>query len=171
MVIISGEISNAGRTRIVKEVDVSEENVHGIQWLVEKFTEFYPQVFFDGKVTTFLQKKIQELESKHIAAKSNKMLSECFVEPLVQSADITVDFKESLEAIWNRQKLPFSKLKTLLSKQKPVILVGDPGTGKSAAISKLTIDMMKDVYKNALSKKEKTEKCSIPILITASAFT
>jgi len=167
MVIISGEISDEGRKRIVKEVDVSEEYVHGIQWLVEKFTEYYPQVFFDGKVTTFLQKKIRELESKHIAAKSNKMLSECFVEPLVQSADITVDFKESLEAVWNRKKLPFSKLKTLLSKQKPVILVGEPGTGKSAAISKLAIDMMKDVYKSAVSKKDRTEKCSIPILITA----
>jgi hypothetical protein len=114
-----------------------------------------------------LQKKIRELESKHTAAKSNKMLSECFVEPLVQSSDITVDFKESLEAVWNRKKLPFSKLKTLLSKQKPIILVGDPGTGKSAAISMLAIDMMKDVYKSAVSKKDKTEKCSIPILITA----
>ena len=72
MVIISGEISNTGRRRIVEEVDVSEEYVHGINWLVEKFTEFYPQVFFDGKVTTFLQRKIQELESKHIAAKSTK---------------------------------------------------------------------------------------------------
>ncbi len=167
VVIISGEISSEGRTRIVKEVDVSEEYVHGINWLVEKFTEFYPQVFFDGKVTTFLQKKIQELESKHIAAKSNKMLSECFIEPLVQSSDITVDFKESLEAVWNRKKLPFSKLKSIITKQKPVILIGDPGTGKSAALSKLAIDLMKDVYKSAVTKKDKTEKCSIPILITA----
>ena len=97
----------------------------------------------------------------------NKMLSECFIEPLVQSSDTTVDFKESLEAVWNRKKLPFSELKSILSKQKPVILIGDPGTGKSAAISKLAIDMMKDVYKSAVSKKDKTEKCSIPISITA----
>ncbi len=57
MVIISGEISDEGRKRIVKEVDVSEEYVHGVNWLIEKFTEFYSQVFCDGNVTTFLQKK------------------------------------------------------------------------------------------------------------------
>jgi uncharacterized protein YwqG len=53
MVIISGEISGEGRTRIVKEVDVSEEYVHGIQWLVEKFTEYYPQVFLMGGYDIF----------------------------------------------------------------------------------------------------------------------
>lgn len=167
IVVIAGEISNEGRTRIVKEVDVSEEYIHGINWLVESFTEFYPQIYFDGKVTTFLQKKIQELELKHIATKSNRMLSECFIEPLVQSAETSVEFKESFEAIWNRKKLPFSKLKSLLTKHKPVLLIGDPGTGKSAAIAKLAIDLMKDVYKFAVSKKEKVEKCKIPILVTA----
>ena len=167
LVVVAGEISSEARTRLEREVIGGVEGIHGIMWLVDNFTDFYPEVFFEGKVTTFLQDKIKELEGKHLASKSHKMLSDCFVEPVVQTTDISIDLKETLENIWKRKKLPFSQLKSIVSKHKPVILIGDPGTGKSAALAKLTIDLMKEAYKSTVTRKNKTAKTSMPILLTA----
>lgn len=51
LVVVAGEISNEARTRLEREVISQVEGVHGIKWLVDNFTDFYPEVFFEGKVT------------------------------------------------------------------------------------------------------------------------
>ncbi len=167
-VIISGEISNEGRNRLGKELGGKTENVHGIRWLVENFTEHYPEVFFEGEATSFLQNRIKDLEETHVALKSQKLLSDTFIEPLVQSSEVSVTIKDTLEASWNQRRLPFSTLKSILKKHKPIILVGDPGTGKSACLTKLAIDLMKDALSLSLQSTGKDKgKSTIPILVNA----
>ncbi|MCA1619899.1 MAG: hypothetical protein LC795_11420 [Acidobacteria bacterium] len=165
-VIIAGEISNQARIRLEKEIHGPVE-VEGIDWLISNFTNFYPQVFFEGQVTSFVQRKVQELETRHRVVRSKKILSECFVEPVVRASDINPDFGEELRALVSRKELPFSRLKPLLSQHRRIIMVGDPGTGKSAALAKLTIDLFKEVYKNATRAQGKRKKTLIPVLVKA----
>jgi GTPase SAR1 family protein len=169
IVVVAGEISKEARARLEKEIHGQVE-VHGISWLIRNFTQYYPHVFFEGKVTDFIQRKIQELETRHRVIRSNRILSDSFVEPVVRATDISIDIGEELRAAINRKELPFSKLKVVLSGKKEIILIGDPGTGKSAALAKLTIDLLREVYLSAAKATQNTDKTRIPILISARDF-
>jgi GTPase SAR1 family protein len=164
--IIAGEISKEGRARLDREINGPVET-NGVDWLIENFTNFYPQVFFEGKLTDFLQNKIRELETRHRVIRSNKILSECFVEPVVTASDINRDFGQELRAIIHRKELPFSRLRNLMTPSRRIVLVGDPGTGKSAALAKLTIDLLRSVYGKAAKAEGKKDKTAIPLLASA----
>lgn len=169
IVIVAGEISKEARARLEKEIHGRVE-VHGISWLVRHFTQYYPHVFFEGKVTDLIQRKIQELETRHRVIRSNRILSDSFVEPVVRATDISIDLGDELRAAISRKEMPFSKLKGVLSGNKRMILIGDPGTGKSAALAKLTIDLLREVYLSAAKATQHTDKTPIPILISARDF-
>ena len=169
IVIVAGEISREARTRLEKEIHGPVE-VHGINWLVTHFTQHYPHVFFEGQVTDFIQRRIQELETRYRVIRSNRILSDSFVEPIVRATDISIDFGAELRAAINRKELPFSKLRSILSGRKKLILIGDPGTGKSAALAKLTIDFMRDVYLRAAKVTGNGARTLVPILISARDF-
>ncbi len=111
--------------------------------------------------------RVQELETKHRVIRSNRILSDSFVEPVVRATDISVDFGEEMRAAITRKQLPFSRLKTTLSGHKKIILIGDPGTGKSAALAKLTIDLLKEVYLKAVRSSSKQQKTAVPVLVSA----
>ena len=46
-VILAGKFSNQARTRLTGEL-ASKTKIFDINWLIDKFTEFYPQIFFEG---------------------------------------------------------------------------------------------------------------------------
>ena len=167
IVLIAGNVSSEGRTRIVAEVEDRVDQVRGIDWLVERFTDYYPEIFFEGHITSFIEKKIEELEHRHIALRTNKGLSECFVDPVIQTADVAIDLKKGINAFIDRKKLPFSSLDSVLVGKKRVLIVGDPGTGKSAAVAKLTIDALGDLFASATRREYRPDKLRVPVLVTA----
>ena len=165
-IVLAGELSNKARERLAKELRENTE-IKDIDWLIDKFTDYYPQVFFEGRVIDFLQKKIQQLETKHWLSKREINLSDYFVEPLVAIIDIPLKFDEkSLALIVKKRRMPFTKLKTILTTTRQIILVGDPGVGKSGALAKLTIDMLREastlMFRGVSKKQIKT-----PILVSA----
>jgi hypothetical protein len=166
IVVVAGEISKEARLRLEKEIHGPVE-VHGIKWLITNFTKYYPHVFFEGKLTDFIQRKIQQLETKHRVIRSNRILSDSFVEPVVRATDVSVDFGQELRAAITNKQLPFSRLKSILSSTRKTILIGDPGTGKSAALAKLTIDLLKEVYLKAVRAASRQQKTAVPVLVTA----
>jgi|WetSurMetagenome_2_1015567.scaffolds.fasta_scaffold00036_53 hypothetical protein len=169
IIVIVGEIGSHVRKRLNAEVDKTRATceIFDLHWLIDKFTEHYPQFFFSGNVIDFFQRKIQELEVKYCITKCGKNLSEYFVDPRVAEADSPIRFdEESLPLIFNRKKLPFSDLASLLSTHKRLILLGDPGVGKSGTLAKLAIDIFQKAYANAVKGKENIS-IEIPILISA----
>src|SRR6266545_203555 len=166
-VVLAGEISNRGRTRLTNEVKGPVE-VLDMDWLIQKFTEFYPQVFFEGRVTDFVHLKIQELETKSWHLRENQNLSDCYVEPIVRSVDVPllIDDAKIATAIATK-RLPFSKLRSAISPSQRVILVGDPGTGKSAAMAKLSIEMLRETYSTITRHRRGPEKPEVPLLVEA----
>jgi len=171
LVILVGVFSKQAVERLTRELKGSVE-IKNIDWLTDKFTEYYPQVFFEGKATDFLQNKIQEMENKHWLSKRKKInLSEYFIEPIIEKIETSIKFnnddisKKILKLINKKQKISFSKLRSLLNFNKPILLVGEEGVGKSEALTKLAIDLMRKEISKSL--KEKVKQIKIPILISA----
>lgn len=168
LVVIAGEISNLARKRLGAEIEALVE-ILDINWLVENFTAHYPQAFFEGHVIDFIQQRLQALETQHYGYKRGKILSECFVDPIVAELGKPIDLAgEHLSVFVRRKKLPFSQLKEILSRSKRVILVGDPGTGKSGALAKLTVDMLRQAHAALAKGADRNTSIPIPVLVTAA---
>ena len=171
-VVLVGDFSKNARKRLTSEI-ASEIEIFDIEWLINNFTEFYPQIFFEGQIADFLQKKTNELEERHRRGESGNNLSEYFVAPLIRPLGTPLEFDEkSIRAIWKKRQFSFSHLREISSKhQRKLILLGDPGTGKTGAMTKLAIDMYQDAYKQLLKKPgESGEAISVPVLVTAREF-
>ena len=168
-VVLAGEFSKQARTRLTGEL-ASKTEIFDINWLIDEFTEFYPQIFFEGRAIDFLEKKIRELEENHRLGKSGKNLSEYFVSPLIRPFNTPLEF--DLKTVAKKRKLPFvSLLKEISKGRKKLILLGDPGTGKTGAIAKLAIDMYNKACTQLLKKTGKSdEKILIPVLVPARKF-
>lgn len=165
-VVIAGQVSNAARTRLENEVQGKGE-ILDIQWLVNNFTDFYPQVFFEGKTMDFIQSQIQHLETKNWLHKGDKNLSEYFIEPDIRYLGIQTGLSIETLAQEFRQRKPFGTLRRLIASRKKVVLIGDPGTGKSAAIAKLAIDSLQTAYNHISIDEQKNRLIEVPIYASA----
>lgn len=167
-VILVGELSRQARIRLNSEIKEAIE-IMDIDWLIDNFTEFYPQVYFEAGVIDFLQEKIKHMESRHYLSKKQLNLSEYFVDPLVTTIELPVKLDEqSFALIFRERKMPFGRLKTALDQGKKIVLVGDPGVGKSVALTKVAVDMLKTASMKTFQGISKKQKLEIPILISAS---
>ncbi len=172
-VVLAGEFSKNARKRLTSELKTAIAiEVLDIHWLIDSFTEFYPEIFFEGRVINFLEKKTSELEENHRLRESGKNLSEYFVDPLIRSFNTPLEFdKKVIRTAWNNRKIPFLRLLDISKSKRKLILLGDSGTGKTGAMAKLAIDMYQDAYQQLLKKPGKTDReISVPILVTARKF-
>ena len=168
-VVLAGEFSNQARTRLTKELSMEIE-IFDINWLIDNFTEHYPHIFFEGEVIGFLEEQTRELEENHRQAKFGKNLSEYFVEPLIRplNAPLEFDADNPKAVLKTRRKLPFFRLPEISTYARKLILLGDPGTGKTGAMAKLAIDMYKRASGCLLDSPGKSDqKIPVPVLVPA----
>jgi hypothetical protein len=165
-VVLAGNISAQARERLSAEMATGVE-IYDINWLISKFTSHYPQIFFDGIAIDYLYENISILEKKQMLSKKGKILSDYFVEPLVSESEFPLELDEkSLAIILRKKKIPFLQLKSVLQRKRLLLIVGEPGCGKSAALAKLAIDEYKAVL-TAITRKEHKKKIDIPLLVQA----
>ena len=166
-IVLAGEFSDQARTRLTREL-ASKTEIFDMNWLIDNFTEFYPQIFFEGRVIDFLEKKRHELEENHRLGNSGKNLSEYFVDPLVMTLNDAINFDEkNISVVLKNKKLPFSRLEKICKQVGKLILLGDPGSGKTGSMAKLAIEMYKKAYNLLLEKPEKSDtKIPVPVFIS-----
>lgn len=170
-VIVAGEISGRAQKRLEREKKGLNIRIFDIKWLVEKFTDFYPEIFFDERIIGFLQRKVLELEEKHLFSKRGKNLSECFVEPSIAMVDVPGEFDEEKSLVTiQKRTFPFAHLKNIIRQRAKIILVGDPGAGKSVALTKFVIDRLRETWVSAVRRKKLPDQIKIPILFPANDF-
>lgn len=167
-IILAGEISKNAHERLENEIREKfySIKIFDIIWLIDKFTEYFPEVFFEGDTIDYIQEKIKELEFKFTI--NDKQLSEYFIPPFVANFELPAQFdEESLTLTIRKERKPFTLLENLLKESKRILLLGEPGVGKSVALAKLTLDLLIKARKDILEHKEKIE---LPINITAHEF-
>lgn len=166
-VVFVGRLTRGASERIEYQVKTRFVRLFPLAWLVEKFSEFYPEVFFEGEASDFIQKRIIELETKQEFTRKPMNLSACYVDPWVSLSDIPLELDdELLQIALRRQKIPFEKLQQVIQSGRKIILAGDPGTGKSTALAKIAIDVFKRSLQHIV-KKDTKEQIRVPILLKA----
>ncbi len=166
-VLLVGAMSGIARRRLQAELPHdSMLVVRDMEWLTRNFTEYYPQVYFEGRVVDFIQSIIDRLETSHWLASSGKTLTECYVDPAVVAHDKPVRLDhDNLKVLLNERRLPFSELGSVLQHNQRIVLVGDPGAGKSTALAKLALDMLRRVYKDLTRGNAPEGKIAIPLIV------
>ena len=167
MVILAGEFSGNARRRIEEEVG-SLAGIHDMPWLIDTFSEYYPQVFFEARALDYLYDVIARLDQDSFHAKSGKTLTECYVDPVLVPMDTELSFDDATNlAKVKRQKLSFAQLASRLTPRKRVLLVGEPGCGKSKVVAKYCLDSCRAAV-HRMTKRETTEEAvRIPLIIAA----
>jgi hypothetical protein len=168
--IVVGEMSANARQRLEKEV-MPQGKVFDLPWLVDSFTAYYPQVFFEGRVVDVLDQLIDNLEKDPFYSRSGKTLSECFVEPIVAQLDGNLSLNAADLALQvKHKKIRLSELPASIVNKSRVLLVGDTGSGKSKALAKLCIDSYRDALTKLTRSAQIPNQIPVPLLISARAF-
>jgi len=168
LVVLAGDISSNARERLNKEVK-GQFKVLDINWLVDSFTDYYPQVFYEGRIIDFVQQTIQSLEGKHSLLKRSKNLSDYFIEPMVVHSTSMLKFDaKSLDLKSDEKPIQFSELKSVLKTNAQIFLIGEPGSGKSGALAKLAIDMLRQAASKVHTDSQPKKHIEIPILVPSS---
>ena len=144
-----GNLTGNAVTRIVAEAPVLKFQPFSIGWLAETFTQHYPEVFFAGAASTYLQDKVIELETHHDLARRPKNLSEWYVGPSVAISQIDAGtFGERLKKALKYRRLSYQQFRAQMDSSKRLVLSAPPGLGKSTLLRKLALDS----YREALTK-------------------
>lgn len=170
IVILAGSMSGQARRRIQEEVGLSSD-VHDLAWLVDAFTAHYPQVFFEARAVDYLYDTIDMLEADSFHSRSGKTLSECFVEPVIAPLDKELSLDDATHLVKVRKRrIGFSQIGSTLAEKRRILLIGDPGCGKSKAVAKYCIDELRQAVNRMTKRKSETEPVGIPIMIPARRF-
>ncbi len=167
-VVFVGTLTGEASERIEHELKTRLVRVFPLGWLVENFTKFYPEVFFEGELSDLIQKKIVELETNQEFTRKSIILSAAYVEPWVSPSDIPLELDEELLQITlRRQKIPFQRLHQVIQSGRKIILAGDPGTGKSTALAKIALDIFTRSL-HRLVKRDIEGQTQVPVLLKAT---
>ncbi|MEI8014120.1 MAG: restriction endonuclease [Nitrospira sp.] len=165
MVIVAGEFSLQARKQLVADAPINLEDVRDIDWLIGKCTEHYPQVFFEQEVIESLHVQIARLEAKHWLGGKRKNLSDYYVEILVAKTGVRERAKGREVSVDKPSHL--AKLKEIIEEDRRVLLVGDPSSGKSAALVRLAIQMFRDALMDVIRGSGNKRPFELPILVEA----
>jgi len=166
-VVVAGTVTSNAAERINAEVRGAVQDIWDSSRLVDEFTNNYPEVFFEAETLDFLQRRITELEAHPLFVRvaADRNLSDWFVDPFVSSSEPIdpVDLEKHVPG--RGSTYAFVKLRDILAKKRRLLLIGAPGSGKSAIIAKLAVDTMREAFKRATQSREKDS--SVPLLVTA----
>ena len=172
IVVVGTLTRNAGRRLDQETKDIPGRRILTLDRLVDLFTEHYPEVFFAGGMSEYITDKIVELESWAGIASHTTRLSEWFVNPMVTVADGKMDsLEEGLPFAFANQKLPFGQLDQFIAEEARLVLTGDPGSGKSTALRKVAVNMLKKAQQRTIPlsgiKTPTSEKIQVPVVVNA----
>jgi hypothetical protein len=170
--VLVGEIGENARKRLdgqVKQEYKSVLTILDIEWLIERFTSDYPEVFLGGEILDFIEKRIESIESTVSLSKRahDLNLSEWYVEPFLSAGGIPIEVDDAGTKInITSHRVQFKKLAQLLGANKRIIVAGDAGVGKTTALQKLVLDMLRDISNTVVGGRS-TGIVQLPVFMLA----
>ena len=170
-VMFFGRLTGNAVRRVQYEAQAVTFKPFPIAWLDEQFTKHYPEIFFAGEVSTYLQDRVTELETQHDLTRRPSNLSDWYVPHSVGISEISAStLSQRLKRALKLRRLAYRDFRAQLNNTKHFILSGAPGLGKSTFLKKIALDF----YKEALTKTAELGTninpgaIPIPILVNAN---
>ncbi len=168
-----GKLTNNAVTRILKEAPAVKFAPFAIGWLADSFAQFYPEVFFGGAASTYLQDKVIELETQHDLSRRPENLSDWYVNPSVAVTQFQAStFSERLRKALRLRRLSYQDFRAQLNQPNHYVLAGSPGFGKTTLLRKLALDLYREALTSTaslgLSRTPRTLR--IPLLVSGAAM-
>ena len=121
-----GNLTKNAAERVQAEINAPNVRLFAIGELVDYFTESYPEVFFEGQVSDYLQDQILELETTSKFYGSSANLSEWYVDPWISVTESPSTLGElAFEVIAFKRRESFLELQQSLMSGRLIIEV-DP---------------------------------------------
>ena len=170
-VMFFGRLSGNAVRRIKNEAPAVTFKPFPIAWLDEQFTKHYPEIFFAGDISTYLQDRVTELETKHDLSRRPTNLSDWYVPHSVAISSISAStLSQRLKKALKLRRITYQDFRKQMQSSKHFILSGSPGLGKSTFLKKIAVDF----YREALTKSAELGtsispgEIPIPILVRAN---
>ena len=173
-VMFFGTLTGNAVKRISAEAPGLKFKPFAIGWLADSFAKYYPEVFFAGAASTYLQDKVIGLETHHDLSRRPENLSDWYVEPSIAITQIEAHtFSDRLKKALNLQRLTYQQFRAQLNSPKHFVLSGAPGFGKSTLLRKLALDLYREALTTtaSLGPDIETGALRIPILVAATELT
>ncbi len=170
-VMFFGRLTANAVKRLVKESPALMFEPFAIGWLADSFAKHYPEVFFAGAASTFLQEKVIEFETHHDFSRRLKNLSDSYVEPSVSVTPIQGrTFSERLRRALKLKRLTYQEFRKKLNSRTRFILSAPPGLGKSTLLRKLALDIYRESLTGtaSLGTNPKAGALNAPIVVSAT---
>lgn len=165
-VVFVGRLTDHASQRIERELKIASARLIPLAILIDMLTDNCPEIFFEGDVVRYIQDRITDLEKKREFPTGSKPLSVSFVDPYVTKMETPLAFVDAVMERLYSEKLPFTKLEEVAGSGKKIIIVGEPGTGKSTALEKIALDMHTKYLREKIKEVDKKD-IEVPILIKA----
>jgi len=167
-VVMSGKIFPNARKKIENEFPDTKIRFFDAEMLDKNFVEHFPEVYFHGNLLTFLDETSVGLDTNHLAlAGSTTKLTDVFVDPiLMQTKDDYQTDDYDYKELMSGKKMGLNKLDVSSKQRRKILIVGEPGVGKSASLKKLTIDGLHRAAADSLKNKG-LAVLSFPIFVPA----
>lgn len=171
-IVTSGTVSGGARERIAKQLPTFRPRFIDADELDGLFVEHYPEVYFHGELLDYVDQTALTLESDHLTLTSTaERLSDVFVEPYLLESEIDLGGEEyEVERFLSQRKLRFDRLASTLDRHRRILIVGEPGVGKSASLRKLAIDGLHRAAAMATSRSDDAATLLIPLFVPANRF-
>ena len=170
MVMFFGRLTGNAAKRIIEEAPRGILKTFPIEWLNESFAKHFPEVFFAGAASTYLQEKVIEFETQHDLSRRPENLSDWYVDPSVAITHIDAStFNERLKRALKLRRLSYRQFRGQLTSSRRFVLSGSPGLGKSTLLRKLALDMYREAMTASASFGSNIRPGSIEIPVLVSA--
>ena len=169
-IVASGNITNGAKDRVRAQLPVFRPRFFDSDALDDLFVEHYPEVYFHGQLLAYIDETAAALESDHLYfSDAAATLSDVFVEPYLLAAEMEVPGEDyEIEQVLSESRFRFGKIGETLKHHKRMLIVGEPGVGKSASLRKMTIDGLHRAASAATQGAGSAAVLPVPVYVKAS---
>jgi len=162
-IVVAASLSRGAQERIeheLRESGIRSYLIIDVSKLDEWFTEYFPEFYLDKEFFSFIAEKMKELTKGEM-----RNYEEEYIEPLVALVETpdTQDDSDLLVLI-EKKRLKLGFAKEQLQSNKRVVLIGDPGVGKTTTLRKIALELLGEAAKKA----ETDGIYEVPILMRAA---
>lgn len=165
IIVVFGKITANAKQRFQEVLKIGAE-YHCIPWLIENFTEYYPDVFFNAELLGFISSRIVMVENNHFLAKKHINFTGYYVDPIITKYSFQKRLDQNtIPDLLKGKHLAFTDLLKMIESKKLVLIIGEPGTGKTGILNRLSLFYLGKASNQIVDCKG--QPCEVPVYIRA----